>query len=107
MPDAAGHWATLSEAVDGLQLAAASDLVISGGGTMNREATLLSVPVYSIFAGRQGALDRQMEAEGLITFIRDARDLSKIRLERRRSHTPVAITDRVERFVIKEIDEFL
>jgi predicted glycosyltransferase len=74
---------------------------------MNREAALLRVPVYSIFAGRQGALDRQMETEGLITFIRDARDLSKIRLERRASQVPPALTDRVERFVIKEIDEFL
>lgn len=107
MPDTPGRYAILEEAVDGLQLAAASDLLISGGGTMNREAALLGVPVYSIFAGRQGALDRQMEAAGAITFIRDARDLSKIRLERRRSRAHVPLTDRVEQFVIKEIDEFL
>jgi hypothetical protein len=105
--DYPGQCTILREAVDGLELAAASDLLISGGGTMNREAALLGVPVYSIFAGRQGALDRQMETEGLITFIRDARDLSKIRLERRASQVPPALTDRVERFVIKEIDEFL
>ena len=54
----------LDSAVDGLRAAYASDLLISGGGTMNREAALLGVPVYSIFAGRQGALDREMEAEG-------------------------------------------
>jgi uncharacterized protein len=106
-PDDSGRWKILNEAVDGLNLAAASDLVISGGGTMNREAALLGVPVYSIFAGRQGSLDRQMEAEGLITFIREARDLSKIRLERRASQATTVLTDRVERFVIKEIDEFL
>ena len=106
-PDGRGRWKILDEAVDGLNLAAASDLVISGGGTMNREAALLGVPVYSIFAGRQGALDRQMEAEGLITFIRDARDLSKIRLERKTGPAANTLTDRVERFVIKEIDEFL
>lgn len=97
----------LDSAVDGLQLTNASDLVISGGGTMNREAALLGVPVYSIFAGRQGALDRQMEAEGKIAFIRDARDLSKIRLERRESREHPALTDRVERFVISEIEKFL
>jgi predicted glycosyltransferase len=74
---------------------------------MNREAALLGVPVYSIFAGRQGALDRQMEADGRITFVRDARDLSKISLERlEHRHTP-ALTDRVERFVITEIEKFL
>jgi predicted glycosyltransferase len=105
--DSAGCFAILDEAVDGLQLAFACDLLISGGGTMNREAALLGVPVYSIFAGRQGALDRQMEAEGLVTFIRDARDLSKIRLEHRDRQKLSALTDRVEAFVIDAIDPFL
>ncbi|MBV9241237.1 MAG: DUF354 domain-containing protein [Acidobacteria bacterium] len=97
----------LDSAVDGLQLTFASDLLISGGGTMNREAALLGVPVYSIFAGRQGALDRAMENEGKITFIRDARDLSKIRLERQHHTEFPPLTDRVERFVIGEIEKFL
>lgn len=74
---------------------------------MNREAALLGVPVYSIFAGRQGALDRQMESEGLITFIRDVRDLSKIRLEHRDRQYFNALTDRVEAFVIETINSFL
>ena len=107
IPDSVWRFAILDEAVDGLQLAYASDLLISGGGTMNREAALLGVPVYSIFAGRQGALDRQMDAEGLITFIRDARDLSKIRLEHRDRQKPTALTERVEAFVIDTIDSFL
>lgn len=107
IPDATGRCVILDEAVDGLALAFASDLLISGGGTMNREAALLGVPVYSIFAGRQGALDRQMEAEGLITFIRDARDLAKIRLERRKPRSANTLTDRVERFVINQIDGYL
>lgn len=105
--DPAGRFAILDEAVDGLQLAYASDLLISGGGTMNREAALLGVPVYSIFAGRQGALDRQMEAEGLMTFIRDARDLSRISLTHRDRQEPSALTGRVEAFVIDAIDSFL
>lgn len=106
--DAAGRFTILSTAVDGLQLAFAADLLISGGGTMNREAALLGVPVYSIFAGRQGALDRAMEAEGLISFIRDARDLSKIRLEHRdRTRCVNALTDRVEKSVIEQIDLML
>lgn len=105
--DSAGRFVILDEAVDGLQLAYASDLLISGGGTMNREAALLGVPVYSIFAGRQGALDGQMEAEGLITFIRDARDLSRIKLEHRNRQDPRALTNRVEASVIETIDSFL
>ena len=107
VPDITDRFVILNEAVDGLQLANASDLLISGGGTMNREAALLGVPVYSIFAGRQGALDRQMEAEGLITFIRDVCDLSKIRLTRRDRQNPPALTGKVEAFVIDTIDTFL
>jgi predicted glycosyltransferase len=107
MPDVLPRVLILEEAVNGLDLAFASDLLISGGGTMNREAVLLGIPVYSIFAGQQGSLDRQMESDGLITFIRDARDLSKIRLERREPQAPKSLTDRVERFVIDQIDAFL
>ncbi|MBA3770390.1 MAG: DUF354 domain-containing protein [Blastocatellia bacterium] len=107
VPAARDRTILLEKSVKGLDLAFAADLLISGGGTMNREAALLGVPVYSIFAGRQGALDRSMEADGRIVFIRDARDLSKIRLERRGSATAASLTDRVERFVIDEIDSFL
>ena len=46
--------------VDGLNLIWFSDLVISGGGTMNREAAALGVPVYSIFRGKTGAVDRYL-----------------------------------------------
>lgn len=103
-----GSFTILREAVDGLQLAFAADLLISGGGTMNREAALLGVPVYSIFAGRLGSLDAQMEEEGLITFVREIEDISKIDLRRRtdRANTN-ELTDRVERFVIGQIDDFL
>ena len=45
-------------ALDGLNLVWHSDLVVSGGGTMNREAAALGVPVYSIFRGKLGAVDR-------------------------------------------------
>lgn len=106
-PDGETRAFVLKDAVDGLELVSAADLVISGGGTMNREAALLGVPVYSIFAGRQGALDRQMEAEGAITFIRDLRDISKIRAEKRTVDRPTPLTGRTETFVIAQIDGFL
>ena len=44
--------------VDGLNLIWHSDLVVSGGGTMNREAAAMGVPVYSVFRGPTGAVDR-------------------------------------------------
>jgi uncharacterized protein len=51
-------------AIDGLSLIAAADLVVSAGGTMNREAVALGTPVYTLFAGRMGAVDERLIAEG-------------------------------------------
>jgi len=57
------------QVVNGLNLAWFSDLVISGGGTMNREAAALGVPVYSVFRGKTGAVDQYLQAEGRLTMI--------------------------------------
>jgi predicted glycosyltransferase len=59
----------LGEAVDGLQLIWNSDIFISGGGSMNREAALLGVSTYSIFTGRKPYLDEYLAKEGRLTFI--------------------------------------
>jgi len=65
------------EAVDGLNLLWHSDLVVSGGGTMNREAAALGVPVYSIFRGKIGAVDRQLQKEGRLTLVERIEDVEK------------------------------
>ena len=71
-------------AVDGLNLVWHSDLVISGGGTMNREAAALGVPVYSIFRGQIGAVDRYLSDTGRLTFLGSSQDLrTKLILDRR------------------------
>jgi uncharacterized protein len=72
-------------AVDGLNLIWNSDLVISGGGTMNREAAALGVPVFSIFRGHMGAVDRYLAKTGRLTLIERIEDIrTKIVLERRK-----------------------
>ena len=71
-------------AVDGMNLLWFSDLVVSGGGTMNREAVALGVPVYSIFRGKTGAVDRQLDQEGKLIMIRNVDEVrTRIRLEPR------------------------
>ncbi len=101
----------LASPVNGLDLLNFADMVVSGGGTMNREAALLGVPVFSIFQGEQGSLDRRMEASGDITFIRSPEDLKKVAfLKRDRTvggNGPGNIDDRVEVFVRKHIDSYL
>jgi len=68
---------------DGLNLIWASDLVISGGGTMNREAAALHVPVYSIFRGKLGAVDRFLSQEGRLVLIETVDDIKKIDISKR------------------------
>lgn len=70
--------------IDGLNLIWHSDLVISGGGTMNREAAALGVPVYSIFRGPLGAVDKYLAERGRLVLVETEEDVeSKIRLVKR------------------------
>ncbi len=64
------------ETVDGRSLVAFADLLVSAGGTMNREAAVLGTPVYSIFEGRPGAVDEQLEREGRLRVLRDPDDVT-------------------------------
>ena len=52
------------QAIDAQSLVALADLVVSAGGTMNREAVALGIPVYTTFAGRLGAVDRALVDQG-------------------------------------------
>lgn len=70
--------------VNGLDLIWHSDLVIGGGGTMNREAAVMGVPVYTIFQGQVGAVDRYLEQLGRIVFIDDISAFSKIKIEKQK-----------------------
>jgi len=77
-------------AVDGGSLVAGADLVVSAGGTMNREAVVLGTPVYTTFAGRLGGVDEQLVAEGRLRPLESAGDLV---LERK----PAALAERRRR----------
>ncbi len=71
-------------AVDALNWIWHSDLVVGGGGTMNREAAALGVPVYSIFRGRSGAVDRHLNRTGRLNFIENESEIGRIRIVKRR-----------------------
>ena len=61
---AAGGFIVPRAAIDAQSLIAFADVVISAGGTMNREAVALGTPVYTVFEGRPGAVDERLLAEG-------------------------------------------
>jgi predicted glycosyltransferase len=62
-------------AVDAQSLIGFSDLVVGAGGTINREAAALGVPVYTTFAGRLGGVDEALIREGRLRPLTDPRDL--------------------------------
>jgi uncharacterized protein len=62
-------------AVDAQSLIALADLVISAGGTMNREAIALGTPVYTNYAGRLGGVDEALIAEGRLRPLTDPGDV--------------------------------
>lgn len=70
--------------LDGANLLAAADLVISGGGTMNREAAALGVPAFTIFAGHAAAIDEYLVRENRLQKIETADDLAKIKLQKKK-----------------------
>jgi uncharacterized protein len=61
---AAGGFVVPERAVDAQSLVWYADLVVSAGGTMNREAVALGTPVYTTFEGRLGAVDERLMSEG-------------------------------------------
>jgi uncharacterized protein len=62
-------------AVDGRSLVALADVLVSAGGTMNREAAVLGTPVWSMFEGRLGAVDELLAHQGRLRLLRDPQDI--------------------------------
>jgi predicted glycosyltransferase len=73
----------LQEPVNGLNLIAQADLVVGGGGTMNREAAMLGVPVYSVFMGKIGAIDRRLSEENKLHMLRTVEDAALVAFRKR------------------------
>jgi uncharacterized protein len=72
----AGGYIVPERAIDAQSLIAFADLVISAGGTMNREAVALGTPVYTTFEGRLGAVDEKLLREGRMHRLSDADEIS-------------------------------
>ncbi|MCW2922943.1 MAG: hypothetical protein JWM98_347 [Thermoleophilia bacterium] len=86
-------------AVDGASLVAAADVVVSAGGTMNREAAALGVPVYTVFAGRMGGVDEALLADGRLRMLEAAADVP-LRRRADRGAAPALRHDRDPRVLL-------
>ncbi len=76
-------------AIDAQSLIAHADLVVSAGGTMNREAVALGTPVFTTFAGRMGGVDEALISEGRMRVLGDPAELPL-----RKRETPVGVLTR-------------
>jgi predicted glycosyltransferase len=72
-------------AVDAQSLIALADVVVSAGGTMNREAAALGVPVYTTYGGRLGGVDEALIREGRLRPLTDPRALELVKRDREAS----------------------
>lgn len=94
--------------VDGLNLIWNSDLVISGGGTMNREAAALRVPVYSTFRGKIGVVDHYLVDQNRMVLIESVADVeTKIELVRRRRQENSNVSTSTLSAIVTHIDNAL
>ncbi|RWQ07257.1 DUF354 domain-containing protein [Mesorhizobium sp.] len=67
-----------TEVLDGLNLIYYADLVISAGGSMNREAVVLGTPACTVFRGRMAGVDLKLIAEGALGRIDTMRDIERL-----------------------------
>jgi uncharacterized protein len=81
-------------AIDAQSLIAYADLVVSAGGTMNREAVALGTPVFTVFEGRMGAVDERLIAEGRLRKLQSA---DQVVLEKREAGTGTGAAERIRR----------
>jgi len=78
-------------AIDAQSLIAYADLVVSAGGTMNREAVALGTPVWTTFQGRLGAVDEALIADGRLLVLERAEDVVLVK------RAPNAAGERIRR----------
>jgi hypothetical protein len=96
-------------AINGLDLVWHSDLAISAGGTMIREAAALGVPAYSIFGGKLGAVDKSLSDCGRLTLIGSAGEIkTKIILQKRdRLNNSINRNPQALNSIIEAIESFI
>jgi hypothetical protein len=68
--------------LDGPAVVAAADLVVSGGGTMNREAAVLGVPAWSVFTGATPHIDQRLAQEGRLRWVRTSEEYETVLADR-------------------------
>jgi uncharacterized protein len=93
--------------LDGPNLVYYSDLIIGAGGTMNREAVVLGTPVYSLFMGRLGSVDKTLIDSGRLVWIKDSDDLRRIKVTKKNNPKPEYHQNAGQNLVSELVDKIL
>jgi uncharacterized protein len=91
--------------LNGANLIARSDLVVSAGGTMNREAAALGVPAASIYQGEWAAIDQQLVADGRLQRIATEADVRALRIEKKTTtpaHAGAGVLEQVANLILED-----
>jgi hypothetical protein len=81
----------------------AADLMIGAGGTMTREAALMGIPTWTVFAGTTPAVDEWLVGQGALKRLTDAAQLGGFQPEPDSRRTPAELrrrADRIERVIV-------
>jgi predicted glycosyltransferase len=90
-------------AIDSRSLMSAADVMIGAGGTMTREAALIGIPTWTMFAGTAPAVDMWLESQGKLARLTNVDQLGCLQPRTRQPHTPAELRDRshaIERVLV-------
>jgi predicted glycosyltransferase len=93
------------EALDGANLIATADLVVSAGGTMNREAAVLDVPAVSVYAGKWAAVDEHLLKEGRLRRITAPEQIETLPIVKKRvshSNHPTDVRAEIANLILEQ-----
>lgn len=95
------------EVINGIELVASADLIIGGGGTVNREAAAVGIPAYTIYqGGKIGAVDRMLIETGRMIKIESINDFHKIKIEKK-GIKPQPIGEDFSEFYIQMVEKLI
>jgi uncharacterized protein len=92
-------------AIDSRSLVYAADVMIGAGGTMTREAAVMGIPTWTLFAGETPAVDAWLERQGMLRRLTAAEQLAHLTPRRSTPRTPEELRERgraIEDVLVRE-----
>ena len=92
-------------AIDSRSLVYVADVMIAAGGTMTREAAIMGIPTWTMFAGKTPAVDVSLERDGVLSRLVRPEQLADLSPRRADPRTPEELSARgraIEEVFVRE-----